>query len=94
MLHRPPAPLVSLSCHRLTCASQVKRAIETGNLEGARLYAQNAIRKKSEALNYLKVRRALESRAYSSTVGGASSDRAAKPQRAAQSAAQSPRAQP
>ena len=34
---------------------QVKRAIEKGNLEGARIYAQNAIRKKNEQLNYLKV---------------------------------------
>ena len=36
--------------------SQVKRAIEKGNLEGARIYAQNAIRKKTEQLNYLKAR--------------------------------------
>ena len=35
----------------------MKRAIEKGNLEGARIYAQNAIRKKTEQLNYLKVRR-------------------------------------
>lgn len=34
---------------------QVKRAIEKGNIEGARIYAQNAIRKKTEQLNYLKV---------------------------------------
>ena len=36
-------------------AQQVKRAIEKGNIEGARIYAQNAIRKKTETLNYLKV---------------------------------------
>ena len=34
----------------------MKRAIEKGNIEGARIYAQNAIRKKTETLNYLKVR--------------------------------------
>ncbi len=27
----------------------------TGNMEGAKIYAQNAIRKKSEALNYLQL---------------------------------------
>lgn len=35
--------------------SKVKKAIEKGNKEGARIYAQNAIRKKHEALNYLKL---------------------------------------
>jgi charged multivesicular body protein 1 len=34
----------------------VKRAIEKGNIEGAKIYAQNAIRKKTEQLNYLKAR--------------------------------------
>ena len=34
---------------------KVKKAIEKGNIEGAKIYAQNAIRKKSEALNYLKL---------------------------------------
>ena len=34
---------------------QVKKAIEKGNIEGAKIYAQNAIRKKGEALNYLKL---------------------------------------
>lgn len=34
---------------------KVKRAIEKGNKEGAQIYAQNAIRKKHEALNYLKL---------------------------------------
>ena len=33
----------------------MKKAIEKGNIEGARIYAQNAIRKKSEQLNYLRV---------------------------------------
>jgi hypothetical protein len=34
---------------------QVKRAIEKGNIDGAKIYAQNAIRKKTEALNYLRL---------------------------------------
>mmetsp|Transcript_11203 Transcript_11203/g.28355 ORF Transcript_11203/g.28355 Transcript_11203/m.28355 type:complete len:176 (+) Transcript_11203:329-856(+) len=36
-------------------SAQVKKAIEKGNIEGARIYAQNAIRKKTEQLNYLKL---------------------------------------
>jgi len=35
--------------------TKVKKAIEQGNLDGARIYAQNAIRKKSESLNYLRL---------------------------------------
>ncbi len=31
------------------------QAIEKGNIEGARIYAQNAIREKNEALNYLRL---------------------------------------
>eukprot|EP00958_Prasinococcus_capsulatus_P001901 scaffold175_cov414-Prasinococcus_capsulatus_cf.AAC.9 len=34
---------------------KVKKAIEKQNFDGARIYAQNAIRKKSEQLNYLKL---------------------------------------
>lgn len=34
---------------------KVKKAIEQGNLDGARIYAQNAIRKKNEAANYLRL---------------------------------------
>ncbi|EFJ48540.1 hypothetical protein VOLCADRAFT_60422 [Volvox carteri f. nagariensis] len=34
---------------------KVKKAIEKGNMEGARIYAQNAIRKKNEQLNYMKL---------------------------------------
>jgi charged multivesicular body protein 1 len=34
---------------------KVKKAIEKGNIEGARIYAQNAIRKHTEHLNYLKL---------------------------------------
>jgi len=33
----------------------VKKAIEKGNLEGARIYAQNAIREKNQSLNYLRM---------------------------------------
>eukprot|EP00629_Pelagomonadales_sp_RCC1024_P012447 CAMPEP_0119259938 /NCGR_PEP_ID=MMETSP1329-20130426/554_1 /TAXON_ID=114041 /ORGANISM="Genus nov. species nov., Strain RCC1024" /LENGTH=202 /DNA_ID=CAMNT_0007259347 /DNA_START=160 /DNA_END=768 /DNA_ORIENTATION=+ len=33
----------------------VKKAIEKGNAEGARIYAQNAIREKTSGLNYLKM---------------------------------------
>jgi charged multivesicular body protein 1 len=33
----------------------VKKAIEKGNVDGAKIYAQNAIRKKTEALNYLRL---------------------------------------
>merc|ERR1712188_211380 len=34
---------------------KVKKAIGKGNIEGARIYAQNAIRKHTEQLNYLKL---------------------------------------
>lgn len=34
---------------------KVKKAIEKNNLDGARIYAQNAIRKKNEQLNYLRL---------------------------------------
>uniref|UniRef100_A0A7S3E592 Charged multivesicular body protein 1a n=1 Tax=Chloropicon laureae TaxID=464258 RepID=A0A7S3E592_9CHLO len=34
---------------------KVKKAIEKGNIEGAKIYAQNAIRKRTEQLNYLKL---------------------------------------
>jgi charged multivesicular body protein 1 len=34
---------------------RVKAAIEKGNIDIAKVYAQNAIRKKSEALNYLRL---------------------------------------
>lgn len=34
---------------------KVKKAIEKGNMEGAKIYAQNAIRKKNEQLNYMKL---------------------------------------
>lgn len=34
---------------------KVKKAIEKGNMEGAKIYAQNAIRKKNESLNFMKL---------------------------------------
>ncbi|KAI3884483.1 hypothetical protein MKX03_034823 [Papaver bracteatum] len=34
---------------------KVKKAIEKGNMDGARIYAENAIRKRSEQLNYLRL---------------------------------------
>jgi len=49
----PRLPLAGLS--DTPGAAQVKQAIEKGNIEGAKVYAQNAIRKKSEALNYLQL---------------------------------------
>ena len=34
---------------------KIKKAIEKGNLDGARIYAEAAIRKKNEGLNYLRM---------------------------------------
>jgi len=34
---------------------KLKKAIEQGNVDGARIYAENAIRRKNEALNYLRL---------------------------------------
>lgn len=34
---------------------KLKKAIEQGNMDGARIYAQNAIREKNQALNYLRL---------------------------------------
>lgn len=34
---------------------KVKSALEKGNVEGARIYAENAIRKKNEGLGYLRM---------------------------------------
>jgi len=34
---------------------KLKQSIEKGNVEGARIYAQNAIREKNQALNYLRL---------------------------------------
>ncbi|KFM58023.1 Charged multivesicular body protein 1a, partial [Stegodyphus mimosarum] len=35
--------------------NKIKKAIKQGNMEGAKIYAENAIRKKNEALNYLRM---------------------------------------
>ena len=35
--------------------AQVKKALEKGNPDVARVYAENAIRKKNESLNYLRM---------------------------------------
>lgn len=35
--------------------AKVKKALQQGNVEGARIYAENAIRKKNEALNFLRM---------------------------------------
>ncbi|KAK3870015.1 hypothetical protein Pcinc_024711 [Petrolisthes cinctipes] len=34
---------------------KVKKALQQGNVEGARIYAENAIRKKNESLSYLRM---------------------------------------
>ena len=39
-------------CNLTHCGLQ---AIEKGNMDGAKIYAQNAIRKKNETLNYLRL---------------------------------------
>ena len=35
--------------------SKLKKAIEQGNMEGAKIYGQNAIREKNQALNCLRM---------------------------------------
>lgn len=35
--------------------AKIKKALKQGNHEGARIYAENAIRKKTESLNYLRM---------------------------------------
>jgi len=37
-----------------------KKAMEKGNIDGAKIYAQNAIRKKNEAINYLRLQSRIE----------------------------------
>ena len=51
-----------IACHRTASSLaspafrlQIKKAIEKGNMEGAKIYAQNAIRKKNEQLQYLQL---------------------------------------
>jgi len=48
---------MSLKCEKNERAQKLKlkQAIEKGNVEGARIYAQNAIREKNQALNYLRL---------------------------------------
>ncbi|KYQ93350.1 SNF7 family protein [Tieghemostelium lacteum] len=38
-----------------TQKDKLKKAIEQGNMDGARIYAQNAIREKNQSLNYLRL---------------------------------------
>ena len=35
--------------------AKIKKALQQGNVEGARIYAENAVRKKNESLNYLRM---------------------------------------
>ena len=35
--------------------AQLKKSIQAGNLDSSRVYAENAIRKKNEALNYMRM---------------------------------------
>uniref|UniRef100_A0A2N9F2J2 Uncharacterized protein n=1 Tax=Fagus sylvatica TaxID=28930 RepID=A0A2N9F2J2_FAGSY len=35
---------------------KIKKAMEKGNIDGARIYAENAIRKRTEQMNYLRLR--------------------------------------
>ena len=35
--------------------AKLKQAIEKGNIDGARIYAENAIREKNQALNFLRL---------------------------------------
>ena len=51
-----------ISCSSLKCEREEKqemekcrKAMEKRNMEGAKIYAQNAIRKKNEALNFLRL---------------------------------------
>lgn len=41
--------------------TKIKKAMEKGNMEGARIHAQNAIRNKTQALNYLRLSARLDS---------------------------------
>ena len=38
-----------------TAKEKLKKAIEQGNMEGARIYAQNYTREKNQSLNYLRM---------------------------------------
>jgi charged multivesicular body protein 1 len=54
-LSSPPTPDAKTQNNKTKTKKQVKRAIEKGNVEGAKIYAQNAIRKKHEQLNFLRL---------------------------------------
>ena len=47
----------SRKCEKREAAEKAKckKAIQKGNLEGAKIYAENAVREKSQALNYLRM---------------------------------------
>ncbi|KAI9120656.1 hypothetical protein K1719_007689 [Acacia pycnantha] len=52
----------SLQCQARKCEKEekseklnVKKAIEKNNMDGARIYAENAIRKRTEQMNYLQL---------------------------------------
>merc|ERR1712159_668965 len=40
--------------------AKIKKAVEQGNAEGARLFAENAIRKKNENMNFLRLSSRIE----------------------------------
>jgi charged multivesicular body protein 1 len=41
--------------NELIAKEKLKKAIEQGNMEGAKIYAQNAIREKNQSLNFLRL---------------------------------------
>ena len=41
--------------NELTAKENLRKAIEKGNIEGARIYAQNAIREKNNGLNFMRL---------------------------------------
>ncbi|CAI9114275.1 OLC1v1014956C1 [Oldenlandia corymbosa var. corymbosa] len=47
---------------------KVKKAIEKGNMDGARIYAENAIRKRSQQMNYLRLVARLDTQAKMTTI--------------------------
>lgn len=57
VLTTSPHPLQDLCIILITSLppSPFPQALQQGNIEGARIYAENAIRKKNEGLNYLRM---------------------------------------
>uniref|UniRef100_A0A452YF89 Calreticulin n=1 Tax=Aegilops tauschii subsp. strangulata TaxID=200361 RepID=A0A452YF89_AEGTS len=47
----PPSPASAMEWKKL----KVKKAIEKGNTDGAQIYAESAIRKRTEHMNYLRL---------------------------------------